>query len=105
MKHSTYQKILSWAALVLALTLLYAGRRHIHQVFYDRTAEPGTQFVPPTLSWPGGAPPPKIKPIFEEIGDSALVANATFTGVVRKGDNLYWTYDPSKKQGKQPCPT
>ena len=105
MRNSIYQKILAWAALVLALTLVYAGRRHIHQVFFDRTAQPDTVFVPPSLTWPGGPPPPNIKPLFQEISDSDLVVNATFTGVVRKGDKLYWTYDPSNKQGKQACPT
>jgi hypothetical protein len=104
-----YQKVLSWAMLVVALALLYAGSRCFHQVYYDPTAEPPAAVAAPTIeNSPDGetftipAPP---KPLFEQISDSDLVANATFTGVVRRDGRLYWTYDPSQKQGKQACPT
>jgi hypothetical protein len=109
MKNATLQKFLSWAIFALALALLHFGGQRRYQVYYDRSSEPPPVFVPSTI---GQAPdgteftaPSLPRPLFALINDGALVVNTTFTGVVRRNGNLYWTYDPSEKQGKQACPT
>lgn len=45
------------------------------------------------------------KPIPTEITDLNLVVNATFTGIKKQDGMLYWTYNPTEKQGKRACPT
>lgn len=42
---------------------------------------------------------------FTSISDAELVIDATFSGVERKGDRLYSTYDRSEPRGKRSCPT
>ena len=42
---------------------------------------------------------------FELISDQELVIDATFTGVVRRGEMLVSTYDRSQPRKKQACPT
>ena len=42
---------------------------------------------------------------FTRISDAELVIDATFSGVERKGERLYSTYDRSEPRGKRSCPT
>ncbi|MCK5558719.1 MAG: hypothetical protein KAJ01_10085, partial [Candidatus Hydrogenedentes bacterium] len=42
---------------------------------------------------------------FHKISERELVEDATFTGVVRKGNELQSTYDRSEPKGKRLCPT
>jgi hypothetical protein len=42
---------------------------------------------------------------FNKVSDRHLVEDATFSGVVWKGDKLYSTYDRMQPRGKKACPT
>jgi len=101
MKTGAVQKILSTAVALAAIALLILGSRRHYAVRYDK---------PPDLSniaigGPPSAQMPQAKTVTQDIGDRDLVENATFTGVTRVGDSLYFTYDPSEPRGKQACPT
>ncbi|HOH28571.1 MAG TPA: hypothetical protein PLC40_02755, partial [Candidatus Hydrogenedentes bacterium] len=72
--------------LVMALLLLLAGGMRSYKV-YDRSGE---EFGLLT---------------FTSVSDLDLVIDATFSGVERKGDRLYTTYDRSEPRSKRACPT
>jgi hypothetical protein len=42
---------------------------------------------------------------FRKISDAQLTIDATFAGVVRRGDKLYSTYDRAQPRGKRMCPS
>jgi len=111
MRLSDYQKTLSWAVLALAVVLLYFGLQCYYEIYPQetpRSPEPQlveSPFGQPMIAELSVGAPSKAEPLPGQISDLELVANATFAGVVRRDGNLYWTYDPAKKQGKQPCPT
>jgi len=71
---------------IIACLLLAIGSRKTHKVYDDDQAEFGIL-------------------TFSRISDRALVADTTFTGVIRKGERLYTTYDRSSPHGKRSCPT
>jgi hypothetical protein len=105
-------RTLSFAFLLGALAMLVIGGQLRHVVLADDTIKP----PPPPVSEPNfGAPqsaPPFVPPppsqpaaALGPISELALIENATFTGVTRKDGKLFFTYDPTKKRGKQSCPT
>ena len=109
MKNTLHQEILSWTVFALALALLYFGCRCRYDVYYDQNSQPPPILAPLAVGdAPDGtelAPPSLPAPSSEQISDSDLMVNATFTGVVRRDGNLFWTYNPAEKQAKQACPT
>ena len=86
MKNAAYQKPLAITALIGALALLIVANVQVHKV-YDADAE----------EWGLVA--------FVKISERELVEDATFTGVVRRADKLYSTYDRAAPRGKRRCPT
>ncbi len=100
-----------------ALVLLAIGSQRAYTVYPDPNlkvplppvSEPN--FTEPNFAEPSFAPPkpfipPPLPPPSEyHFSDRQLVENTTFTGVVRKEDKLYLTYDASQKRGKRACPT
>jgi len=89
-----------------ALACVAAGAARTHRVLYEQPAESGgAAFLPPGgLQLPGMRKlPPKI--ITQTISEAQLVIDATFTGVLRKGDKLVTQYDRSKPGGRRACPT
>lgn len=42
---------------------------------------------------------------YSEIGEYQLVKDATFSGTIRKGGELFSTYDRTSPKGKTGCPT
>ena len=42
---------------------------------------------------------------FRKISDSNLIVDTTFSGVTRKDDKLFSTYDRSETRAKRKCPT
>jgi hypothetical protein len=111
MKESGLLRFFSFGFLLVALVLLVVGAQRRHTVLPDETIKP----PPPPVSEPSFgksfAPPPEPKPDPEPpaargpISDLALIENATFTGVTRKDGQLFFTYIPTQKRGKQSCPT
>jgi len=86
MRNAKYQKLLVITALVVALAFLVVANVQVHKV-YDADAE----------EWGLVA--------FVKISERELVEDATFTGVVRRAEKLYSTYDRTQPRGKQLCPT
>jgi hypothetical protein len=43
--------------------------------------------------------------LYSRVGDAALVVDATFGGVTRRGEKLFSTYDRTAERGKRLCPT
>ena len=86
MRNAKYQKPLVITALVVALAFLVVGNVRVHKV-YDADAE----------EWGLVA--------FVKISERELVEDATFTGVVRRAEKLYSTYDRTQPRGKRLCPT
>ncbi len=87
MKNGAPQKVLAVLLLLIAVVWLLAGGSRVHKV-YDADAG----------EWGG------IR-TFHKINERELVEDATFGGVLRKGNELQSTYDRSKPKGKRPCPT
>lgn len=81
---------MSIAILGVSGALLVAGGKRTHEVVGEDAEELAELlgFVP-----------------FELISDQELVIDATFTGVVRRGELLVSTYDRSQPRKKQACPT
>jgi hypothetical protein len=111
-----YQKFLSIGGLAAALVLLAIGTQRAYTVYPDPNlkvplppvSEPN--FAVPNFGEPNFAPPkpfllPPLPPSEYRFTDLGLVENTTFTGVVRKEDKLFLTYDASQKRGKRGCPT
>ena len=86
MRNAAYQRPFAIAVLVVALALLLVGNLRVHKV-YDADAE----------EWGLVG--------FVKIGERDLVEDATFTGVVRRTEKLYSTYDRTQPRGKRLCPT
>ena len=85
-KKLTYQKIFAIAGITVALALLIVGILRSHKIYETDTEDFGI-------------------PTFYRIGELQMVVDATFQGVVRKGEKFYSTYDRSKPRGKSACPT
>jgi hypothetical protein len=101
MKSGVAQKVLSTAVALVAIALLILGSRRYYTVRYDKA--PDLSKV--VTGGPQAGPAPMVQSATQEISDRDLVENATFTGVTRLGEDLYFTYDPSQPRGKQACPT
>lgn len=86
MQRSIFRKALSFGVLLAAVGMLFMGGQKEHKVFDDKEDEFGM-------------------PLYRRITEKQLVMDATFSGVVRKKDKLYSTYDRSKPAGKRACPT
>lgn len=89
-----------------ALACVAAGAVRTHRVLYEQPAESREPVIiaPGGLQLPGMRKlPPKI--ITQTITEAQLVIDATFTGVLRKGDTLFTQYDRSKPGGRRACPT
>ena len=86
MRNAKYRKLLVTCVLVAALAFLVVGNVRVHKV-YDAEAE----------EWGLVA--------FVKISERELIEDATFTGVVRKAEKLYSTYDRTQPRGKRLCPT
>jgi hypothetical protein len=111
LKEPVSTRIASIALLLTALLLLLAGGLRRHAVLPDPAAKPAS---PPPLSIPSFVTAPVItspEPAAaapaepQSISDLTLVQNATFTGVIRRDGQLFFSYDPAQKHGKQSCPT
>lgn len=81
-----YLRILTLAGLIVALALLLVGSLRFYRIYETDTEEFGIL-------------------TFYKIGEPQMVVDATFHGVVRKGEKFYSTYDRSKPRGKTACPT
>ena len=86
MKRPVFEKVSAVTVLVVAIALLAVGAVRSHKV-YDSVGE---EFGILT---------------FLRISDAQMVIDATFSGVLRKGERLYSTYDRTQPRGKQACPT
>lgn len=86
MRRVTKERIAAALVMAVAVLLLLAGAARTHRVYDENTEEFGL------LS-------------FTRISDAELVIDATFSGVERKGDRFYSTYDRSEPRGKRACPT
>ncbi len=89
-----------------ALACVAAGAARTHRVLYEQAAESKAPAIiaPGGLQLPGMRKlPPKI--VTQTISEAQLVIDATFTGVLRKGDRLFTQYDRSKPGGRRACPT
>ncbi len=85
------RKVVGAGALVLALGLFAVGIAAKHEVVLLNGEELAKEF--------------DLPPFHQEITDRELVIDTTFTGVVREGSALHFTYDRSKPAGKRACPT
>ncbi|MFH0946967.1 MAG: hypothetical protein V2A76_17385 [Planctomycetota bacterium] len=85
-----FRIVLSISILGASAALLWAGSNRSHEVVGEDAEELAELlgFVP-----------------FELISDRQLIIDATFTGVVRRGEWLISTYDRSQPRKKQACPT
>jgi len=84
---SSAQRRASGAAVALAaLALLGCGLARKHRVYEPDGADVGLAR-------------------FTRVGEWRLVADATFSGALRRGARLYSTYDRTIPHGKKPCPT
>jgi hypothetical protein len=86
MNRARFEKATGWAVLAAALVLIVLGLARAHKVYAADSGEFGIL-------------------VFERIPDRQLVVDATFSGVVRRDDRLFSTYDRSQVRGKQTCPT
>jgi hypothetical protein len=119
MKEPRYISVLSWAGLGVAVVLLTLGAKRDYPVHPDENQK--NEVVPVSLVHEGGPPPeaglgPPLMvvpdppatapgPLIRSLSDLKMVENTTFTGVIRKEKELFFTYDPTKKGGKRACPT
>ena len=81
-----HQRRVAVTALAMALILLFVGSLRSHKVYDKDSRDVGVL-------------------TFQMISDPQLVADATFTGVVRRDEKLYATYDRSQGRGRQACPS
>ncbi|MCX8037026.1 MAG: hypothetical protein N3D11_08265 [Candidatus Sumerlaeia bacterium] len=106
MRNPRLQTLLSAMGLVVALALLAIGRFVSHPVALDPAIE--SPPVIPEFTEDGQIKTPEgggRAAVPSAISDRELVINATFTGITRIGETLFFTYDPSQPRGKQACPT
>jgi len=71
---------------LIAITLLAAGSLREHKVYEKSQEQFGLRN-------------------FVDIGEYQLVEDATFSGTIRKGDELFSTYNRAVPKGKMACPT
>ncbi len=111
MNEPRYLKILASGLAAVALALLVAGACRSYtlhpdpdlQVDLPPVSEP--VFIDPSKPVPPKAPPPPPMPAEVAMSDIQILENTTFTGVVRKENQLYYNYNPLVKRGKRGCPT
>jgi hypothetical protein len=82
------QKTIAGILLLAAVAMLAVGAMRTHTVYDDD--EVAAEFGIYT---------------HQTISDAQMVIDTTFTGVTRRGDKLFSTYDRSEKAGKRACPT
>ena len=115
MSEPRWHKLWSGAGLGVALVLLVTGSRRVHEIepSPDVVSAAGKPAASP-FEVPSFAPRPEIPPPpppsasapgTATLSDLGLIENTTFTGVIRKEGQLFYTYDPAKKRGKRSCPT
>jgi hypothetical protein len=85
-RRTKLERILAGVVLAVAMSLIVIGARISHKVYDAGTEEFGIV-------------------AFTRIRDRQLVEDATFSGVLLKGDRLYSTYDRAVPRGKRACPT
>ena len=90
-KLESRRKVVGACALAVALLLFAAGMLSRHEVILINGEELAKEF--------------DLPPLHKEITDRELVIDTTFTGVVREGGKLHFTYDLNKPAGKRACPT
>lgn len=71
---------------LIAITLLAAGSLREHKVYEKSQEQFGLRN-------------------FTDISEYQLVEDATFSGTIRKGDELFSTYNRAAPKGKMACPT
>ena len=112
MKESRYVRFASVVGLGTALLLLAMGSGRTYSVNPDPNlkvelppvSEP--RFEPPSFApRKPFIPPPPVEVSLSGLSDWRLVENTTFTGVIRKEGQLYFTYNPLQKRGKKACPS
>ncbi len=88
MNNSPAQKIVAFTVLIVAVGMIVAGCIVTHKAYDkdDSLAEFGVM-------------------TFTRLHEWQLIEDTTFTGVERRGDKLYSTYDRAKPRGKKACPT
>ncbi len=74
------------ALALLAVALLVAGSSREHKVYDNPKEEYGLRS-------------------YSDISEYQLVVDATFSGTIRRGSELFRTYDRTGPKGKTPCPT
>lgn len=109
MKKNVIQWTTRLIVLGVAIVFLYVGLHAKHQVVYYREAPP-RRVIPenPDVFNPLAElelPPPQPELVLFWVGESELVADATFSGVELIDGKLQSTYDRSKPVGRQKCPT
>ena len=85
-QRKTIERAVAIALLILACAFLLAGAVLRHKVYDAEADDFGV-------------------PAFLRISERQLVIDSTFSGVERKGDRLYSTYDRSQPRAKRSCPT
>ena len=85
-RRTKLERILAGVVLAVAMSLVIIGTVRSHKAYDAETEEFGIV-------------------AFTRISDRQLVEDATFSGVLRKGDRLYSTYDRAVPKGKRACPT
>jgi hypothetical protein len=85
-RRTKLERILAGIGLAVAMSLVVIGAVISHKAYDPGTEEFGIV-------------------AFTRISDRQLVEDATFSGVLRKGDRLYSTYDRAVPKGKRACPT
>ncbi len=85
MKHA-FERVLQILLSLIALALLAAGSVREHKVYERPEAQFGLRD-------------------FTNISEYQLIEDATFSGTIRKGDELFSTYNRAAPKGKMACPT
>lgn len=86
MRRVVKERIAAAILLSVAALLLIIGGLRTHKIYDSSTEEFGL------LS-------------FTRISDADMVIDTTFSGIEKKKDRLYTTYDRSQPRGKRSCPT
>ncbi len=86
MQRRKIEILLSSILLVVAIGLLAMGFVHTHKVYDQDTESFGIVS-------------------FVRISEANMIVDATFSGVTRREDRLYSTYDRTETRGKRACPT
>ena len=86
MQRRKIEILLSAILLVVAVGLLTYGFMHSHKVYDKDTESFGIVS-------------------FVRISEADMIVDATFSGVTRRDDRLFSTYDRTETRGKRACPT